>query len=113
MGTDEKIKPAMTAAEWARGINGHDWEHLAALAGTEAQLIALANAALPDSDPRKITRERVQSLRALAEELAFDDCTIPEDEDAPLTLAGREHRHRLIAEARNLAAALESYLPPE
>ena len=59
-------------------------------------LIALANAALPDDDPRKLRREHIAALR---------DATVRDvigDED-------REQTNIL----RNLADALESYLPPE
>jgi hypothetical protein len=63
-------------------------------------LIALANAALPDSDPRKITREKIKALRAGAESLEADyDC-------------GGNHE-ALVTSVKELVAALESYLPPE
>lgn len=72
-------------------------------------LIALANAALPDSDPRKITREDVEVLRSAAEDLEHACeygrwcrwCI-----DHSLGLANRVRLKRL-------ADALESYLPPE
>lgn len=59
-------------------------------------LIALANAALPDSDPRKITREKIALLRIEhISECDGDVCEYPTRELAAF------------------ADALESYLPPE
>lgn len=60
-------------------------------------LIALANAALPADDPRKITREKVRDLHATLDALERDGFG--------LNIA--------IPSLRTLAAALESYLPPE
>lgn len=63
------------------------------------QVIAFANAALPDSDPRKITRETVATLR----------------NHAYYSKHGDAHgRLAMTADAlAALADALESYLPPE
>jgi hypothetical protein len=55
-------------------------------------LIAMANAALSDDDPRKFTRAHLDALRAAADEKNGD---------------GSENTERL----RQLANALESYLP--
>lgn len=60
----------------------HDYEDLYAAA------IAVLNCALPDSDPRKITRAKVEAARFAAQH------------------GGSPHLDTLIA-------ALESYLPPE
>jgi hypothetical protein len=70
-----------------------------------AKLIALANAALPDDDPRKITRDRIKLMRdaggsilsAHAEYCVGEECGCHDDMRA------------LDA----FAVALESYLPPE
>jgi hypothetical protein len=60
-----------------------------------ARLIALANAALPDTDPRKITRAMVERLYGLANVLRD------------------VHRMNIDAEqCESLADALASYLPP-
>jgi hypothetical protein len=60
-------------------------------------LIALANAVLPDTDPRKITRHHVWIIRNLAGHV---------DTQHP---GGIQFKR----EAERLADALESYLPPE
>lgn len=65
------------------------------------RLIALANAALPDTDPRKITRETVSALRIAAIALDMDAAAFDVDNNA--------HAQAV----RALAAALASYLPPE
>lgn len=56
-------------------------------------IIARANQLLPDSDPRKITPEKIKALRQSASEVEGEGW------DASLT--------------REFADALESYLPPE
>ncbi len=60
------------------------WDLSGMDAGGLHVIVAYANAALPDSDPRKITRDRLENLRFF-----FD----PDNE-----------------EGRSLIAALESYL---
>ena len=112
------MKPAVTREQWAQffGEGGyttvayndvqrnHDGTFIVFPEGEGAMffpdelpgLIALANAALPDDDPRKFRREHIAALR---------DATVRDvigDED-------REQTNIL----RNLADALESYLPPE
>ena len=66
--------------------------------------LALANAALPDTDPRKITREWVADIRERADDLAGEIAEWVGD--SPRTEAQ-------IARLRRIADALESYLPPE
>jgi hypothetical protein len=89
----EKIDPALTAEEWAHAMDADVRDGLAYevcyLWGRSrpAGAIAIANAALPDSDPRKITREKLRLVGRLMG--AHED-----DEKAFLD-------------------ALESYLPPE
>lgn len=63
------------------------------------RLIAVANAALPDSDPRKITRAMVVELRkrALGHPLGY----------------GEWSKNPPDPELTKIADALESYLPPE
>jgi hypothetical protein len=81
-------------------------------------LVALANAALPDTDPRKITRERVKALRAAAFALREQPLGVSDDwrhMDATWANLGGAQRARHEASAlalSALAAALESYLPP-
>lgn len=62
-------------------------------------LIAVANAGLTDSDPRKITRERIADIRKAR--------TMVNQEIMP----DSEYR-KLIDSLDVMAAALESYLPP-
>lgn len=120
----DKIEPALSAEEWKKardeGATHHDecfwldnrFSVSASLYDGEliiatengnsvgsidrpAALIALANAALPDSDRRKITREKIAVIR----QCAFDNLPY---------LAGA------VAKAMvEFADALESYLPPE
>lgn len=120
----EKIKPALTEQEWRDGRvqfvglpelvfhdDGDGMEFVVrAPDGTISEklkfslapdvdlpaLIALANASLPDSDPRKITREWVRELRGVAEDYEYRGL----DPNPYDTLRG-------------IADALESYLPPE
>lgn len=69
------------------------------------QLIAVLNAALPDADTRKITRDKVQCLRALVDGLRTheraDGIEMSRDESEALAIA------------ESLAEALESYLPQD
>ena len=58
-----------------------------------ALYIALANHALPDGDPRKITRGMVNALREIAADHPWDEA--------------------LSSIATGIADALDSYLPPE
>jgi hypothetical protein len=122
----EPITPALTPEEWAdrhfkrpshtyathysAGVAAYGQEAEAGddcnltISDTEwqgadnlAALIALTNDALPDGDPRKITREWVRSIRTVADAL--------------------EHNgygsHLAVPKLRAIADALESYLPPE
>jgi hypothetical protein len=90
----EKIEPALSAEEWKHaqesGRHGH---------GVRAveiyREIAHLNAALLDSDPRKITRGQIERLRR-AVAIAVSESR---DSDASFGLM--------------LLDALESYLPPE
>lgn len=72
-------------------------------------IIALANAALPDSDPRKITREWVNAIRNASPSLPT-----PRNNTEWVTtgqaLATAE-AHRAVLDL--IADALESYLPPQ
>lgn len=57
----------------------------------------MANDLLPDGDQRKITREWVRSIRTTADALEHDGYG----------------SHLAVPRLRVIAAALESYLPPE
>jgi hypothetical protein len=106
--SDHKIEPALSAEEWQfidAALGDNFWQkksraarldhtiHEATTDGsgeakpiTEyAKVIAAANAALPDSDPRRITRERLEMLR----------------------------QHSREVDLAEWADALESYLPSE
>jgi hypothetical protein len=107
--SDETIPPALTAEQWERWTRGETIE-LARSRGARVTRhpatyssyvhphadMALANAALPDGDPRKITHGRVQLLRDYA---AF------------FRREGLEHPR--LAEMDAFADALAALLPPE
>lgn len=114
--TDKRIEPALTARQWEDGAYyGADvtiWRVLPGVAGNTrldikvesapmdnerdfAALIALANAALPDSDPRKLTPAKILLLREAVRYFS--------------TTPYREWSMGLA----EFADALESYLPPE
>jgi hypothetical protein len=119
----DPITPALTAEEWAAWKEGRGAGETLFLVNVNsgpddpvwgqsfsahppAALIALANAALPDDDPRKITREKLVALRdclAMAG-LANDDRCVSDKEFADA--------RRYDALATTLTDALESYLPP-
>ena len=87
----EKIEPALSAEEWRDLLEGMP-------VGTfdDAAAIALANHSLADDDPRKITRERIETLRSAME----------------LAVEGRRHYRPAEGDALAFLDALESYLPP-
>lgn len=64
-------------------------------------LVALANAALPDGDPRRITREDAQDVRDIGVYLGTD---------APVRLADR---YAAGAAMSRVAAKLAALLPPD
>lgn len=111
----EKIEPALSAGEWTRAEIDDDGSALRIVDGRlvneawgqpvdrPAAVIALANAALSDSDPRKITREWVKALRDEAERAEYTERV--QDN------AGYSAIEPTLA--RQIADALESYLPPE
>ena len=106
----DRIEPALTPEEWANkgypAIDGYfDFENCVVDTGGGwggepgrfiPGLIALANAALPDDDKRKFRREHIAALR---------NATVRD-------VIGDEDREQTSI-LRNLADALESYLPPE
>jgi hypothetical protein len=84
-------------------LSGEQWLSVTAIKGDAHhchQTIALANHALPDDDPRKITRVGLSALRADAEELRKRSSN---GDDALFLIAWR---------MTLMADALESYLPP-
>lgn len=103
----EKIEPVLSRDEWERVVKddvrvilafpaeGADMPDERIMLTTEwaPDLIALANHGLPDSDPRKITREWIDLLNRAATNGNED---------------GADARA-----LKSLAEALESYLPPE
>lgn len=131
----EKIKPVLTAKDWsfrasseqtslgATGVRldtfGPDdvvltldrfdgEEGVSAPVSLIPAVIALANAALPDSDPRKITRERIALIRELAELAWLRAKSFKVAEPFATRNADRAKDDVL-----QFADALESYLPPE
>ena len=110
------IPPALSDVEWS-DIDGdpRSWllAYCVAAAGRidGAKVMALANAALPDGDPRKITHEKIVALR---EVLSASDYMAPSNEIGPAANAKRQRetddRWRLASE---LLDAIESLLPPD
>jgi hypothetical protein len=114
--SEQKIAPALSAEEWAYWLR--DGERVKrdiasacdaisfGLHQDPAKLLALSNSALPDSDPRKITRKAVTLVRAAADALEHD------------SQDGLRDGFDGAADANNAAAlrvfadALESQLPP-
>lgn len=102
----DKIEPALTPEEWRDALSEDMRDGLAYevsyLWGRERPhaAIAIANAALPDSDPRKLAREMVRYLLEIAR---FCE-SVSEERTGEI-----EPETKL----RDIAAALESYLPPE
>jgi hypothetical protein len=93
--SETDITPALSAEDWR--------EVLPNIIGSQAvphQTMAIANAALPDDDPRKITRADVETVIAGAY-AATDE--FPLDPDA-MALEASLHR---------VAAKLAALLPPE
>lgn len=114
------IQPALTAEEWrgALGDNGQfisDAAFITARPGESLtisatiyrevapRVMALANAALPDDDPRKIRRFHVDLLRRATDELT---------EGGPGRTVDPNEYQLGIAAVLELADVLESYLPP-
>lgn len=98
----EKIEPALSAEEWAE-VSRMEIEAVAAqFYERPVAVVAFANAALPDSDPRKITRETVNLLREIVAN---------EHESAKLNEPSNIGEAE-ISGLTQLADALKSYLPP-
>lgn len=104
MSDETKIEPALSAEEWATsripgGVAAGEWITPEQAPG----YIALLNDALPDDDPRKITREKIDKLREMVSYAAGAYTFSAESEE-------------LKADEAMLAPfldALASYLPPE
>lgn len=85
----------------------------------EAAAIAALNDALPDDDPRKITRDKIRLLRETVGEFAVQwqiDLEHLEAEVARAATKGGRVRAKEVERVVGLVAladALESYLPPE
>lgn len=112
----DRIEPALSAEEWNHGGDALMWRdgafvflesdaggmrnHRTRLGEDDLpRVIALANAALSDSDPRKITRGDIGAIRASLSQQHFDST-----DDQYMTPETRTFARVL--------AALESYLPP-
>lgn len=118
----DRIEPVLSASEWAlaKHCYGTNEERTLALLchrdgnwkSKEYQpiLIALANAALPDSDPRKITRETVRAILAARTTYPFGSASHRELIQIAAALASYLPSDQQPAE---LAAAYAAYLPPE
>lgn len=108
---NDTIEPALNAEGWETltPLSGVDWRAIGqqfGVLGSPPTLIALANAALPDSDPRKITRAAVEVIRKFA--YWHHHAAVPAMPERYQYLARAEISYALL-----LADALASYLPPE
>lgn len=129
------IAPALTAEQWAELASPHDYVVIPNLDAGEFDawldpldglslrgwhvdgtldvssasvpaLIALANAALPDGDPRKITQEMVDDLHKTVRDTLFacgEFCISKDNCDC----------NERAARVEGYVAALASFLPPE
>ena len=91
------------------GVQIDDGSHTASIFEAEnvRRLIAIANAALPDDDPRKITRTSVDAIRSCAARLEADV-------NARLMTESLTQAMRIDAMTlHRIADGLESYLAPE
>jgi len=109
----DKIEPALSAPVWAMHQQGADSmgltldQYLArhvVRSPAPSGDIAIANAALPDSDLRKITSRAVALLRDVADRIVISDGIVADDQP------GADND---VDGLRTLAQALASYLPPE
>lgn len=121
----DKLEPALSAEEWRQrerhftvrefegtvyfltDAGGYNVEAFVSGVADLTATIALTNAALPDSERRKITREKIAHLRELVELANVDDA-------GP---RGESWQSDELLSARTAVAefadALASYLPPE
>ncbi|MDQ3949945.1 MAG: hypothetical protein M3282_06340 [Gemmatimonadota bacterium] len=92
----DRVEPALTRRQWKKVREGAElWDP------TTAHIdVALANAKLPDGDPRKFSRIQAVNLRAAA--VCFETGLLP----------GPETRSQLVAVLLATAAAVEAILPP-
>lgn len=102
MANETEIRPALTPEEWA-DIRAHGLPNCCVANDfySEVAQLAMANYALPDADPRKITRTDVEWLRKLLYDRGWEDGKPGEDEP--------EWDQQRDA----LAAKLAALLPPE
>lgn len=110
----EFIEPALTPEEWA-AVLAHPEAPFAWIEQTGDRphaAIALRNFMLPDSDPRKITRERIAALRSAAD-VVYDAMQDAEEGGRGRVPGSEDALRSLYAQASAIADALESYLPPE
>lgn len=111
----DTIEPALTAEEWRHWEREGIKEAVAracdsinySLGQRPEKMGALCNVALPDSDPRKITRLHVNALYFAAEALREKGGTLLARGISP----GIQNEQAKAVE--RLAEALASYLPPK
>lgn len=112
----EKIEPALSAEEWKRfrerfqmydDMGTPDMYKFEGYFG--AQGVAVHNATLDGSDPRKITREKIDGLRSILDRYAASLGPSPVDHEEIRDTSRAEG----IQSARRFLKALESFLPPE
>ena len=87
----ERIEPALTPEEWA---DGPDLDGDCFCTADQAYRIAIANQRLSDTDPRKITRDKLDSIRSTLK-------------------AADGEWYQDVSDDMAFLDALASYLPPE
>ena len=112
----DKIEPALTPKAWASIDRGDDLPYgygssvlddLSVLDEEDIRAaIAYLNDRLPDADPRKITRQKIDALRRMIAQSDY----IPESDEG---ISDADGQWPTISLAESFADALESYLPPE
>jgi len=91
----ERMEPAFTPEQWHAVL--HRPPGTAAIAwNTPVRRLAAANAEIPDTDPRKLTRAQVNVLREVAK-----------------TLAARPETATAAAQVGRIADVLDLVLPPD
>lgn len=111
--TDD-VQAALTAAEWemvieAARVNRLSLQsYLAATNGEPFRLMAFANAAFPDGDPRKITQATVAALYGVLEAAAAFY-----KEHPPTPATQQEFVETQLRHASELRKTLVAILPPD
>lgn len=104
----DHIAPALTAEEWANERKERSRDKYYERPFEPAKCIAVANDELPDGDPRKIAQRWIEVLR-IARDAGRIEGGVGDD---PIRYAGRPLHFGEQVALKEIADALESYLPP-